>query len=163
MVSSPSENCLWLARELSELSRAPLHIDPDLAPRSSADMLGRQWGSSAASLATPGISAVEPIEACHARVLAGLGRLAANFPQQEVIVVLHVDGLRAALATALKVRDANSFDPEPMQTIALDWPHPEAREFVHAVVGMGLDWCVGPVATKVHRFPGGASVLPRSS
>ena len=55
-----------------------------------------------------------------------------------------------------------SVEPEAGQAVALDWAHPAAREFSHALIGMGVDWDVAPPAQQAHKFPGGASVLPRS-
>ncbi len=168
--ASPSARSQRVVRALAERTRAPIEVETDLRPRflgawrsARAEQLGAQWGSSLADRRTGAPPDAETIAATEARVLAVLDRIAGRFSQREVIVVLHADGIRAALARALQAPDANVFSPECGQSIALDWAHPEAKEFKHAVIGIGFDWDVAPPASKVHRFPGGASVLPRPS
>ena len=94
--------------------------------------------------------------------LLALDELAREFQGFEVVVVLQAEGIRAAIARSLSLKQECPFSPEPGQAVAFDWPHPEARDFKHALISMGLDWDVGLAANKVHSFPGGASVLPRS-
>ncbi|HUR28804.1 MAG TPA: hypothetical protein VM509_11500 [Planctomycetota bacterium] len=90
-----------------------------------------------------------------------LGALSRECPGAEVVILLDAAEIQLALSRALLAPDARVFAPEPGQTVALDWPHPEAREFRHGLVGVGFDWDVSPVAKQMLRFPGGASVLPR--
>lgn len=168
--ASPSARSRRVVRALAERSDAPLEIETDLRPRflgswqsALPEQLGPAWGSFLADRRTGAPHDAETLVATEARVLALLDRIARDFSQREVIVVLHADGIRAALARALQAPDANVFAPENGQSIALDWAHPQASEFKHAVIGIGFDWDVAPPANKVHRFPGGASVLPRSS
>ena len=170
IVSSTSERSLRASKVLAERSNAKVELESDLQPRflgswqsARPSTLGPEWGSFLADRRTGAPEDSEPLEATGTRVLAVLDRIASNFSQREVVVVLHADGIRAALARALNITDGNVFVPEPGQAIALDWAHPQALEFQHAVIGMGFDWDVAPTSNKVHRFPGGASVLPRSS
>ena len=137
VVGSPLEP--WLP-EIARRIGAPLRCDPRLGP-------------SSGPLAADGTT----------RVLTVLDELARELGPAEVVVFLHAEGIRAALARALNAADARVFAPEPARAIALDWAHPEAREFQHALIGVAFDWDIGPVAQRAHRFPGGASVLPRSS
>jgi len=126
--------------ELADRTGTPFRVEPALEPLSadSADAFG-------------------------ARVLRVLDELSREFEHGELVVVLQAQGIRAAAARALGMQQSNVFSPEPGQAIALDWPHPEAREFKHALIGIAFDWDLGPPSTKVHKFPGGASVVPRSS
>jgi len=93
-----------------------------------------------------------------ARVLLTLDGFSREFQEREVLVVLPAEGIRAALAHALGLATSRVISPEPCQPIALDWPHPLASEFRHALIGIGFDWDIAPAANKVHKFPGGASV-----
>ena len=137
VVGSPHEPGL---SELAGRLGAPLRCDPRLHP----------------------VDAALPAEGGE-RVLGVLDDLSREFQQAEIVVFLHAEGIRAVLARALHVADASVFAPEPAQAIALDWAHPQARDFKHALIGFAFDWDVAPVSKQVHRFPGGASVLPRSS
>lgn len=112
----------------------------------------------ASDLEPPGSDPVDHDRA----LLRALDELAREFPAAEVVVLLGGAEIQTALSCALIAPERAVFAPEPGQTIALDWPHPDAREFKHGLVGIGFDWDVGPVAKQVLRFPGGASVLPRS-
>ncbi len=170
MFASPAARSQRVVHALSKSTEAPIEIETDLRPRFLGSWqsarpaeLGAEWGSFLADRRTGAPCDAESLAATQARVLAVLDRIASNFTRREVIVVLHADGIRAALARALQAPDANVFAPESGKAIALDWAHPQAQEFKHAVIGIGFDWDVAPPANKVHRFPGGASVLPRSS
>jgi hypothetical protein len=96
-------------------------------------------------------------------VLRELDSIASEFGRSEVVVLLHLGAIRAAIGRALESRCPTAFSPEVGQAIALDWPHPAAREFRPALIGIGFDWQLARASEKVHRFPGGASVLPRGS
>jgi len=169
LVSSPSARSLAVARALAPLCGLEPRQDARLAPRFLGNWqgqcpasLGPEWQQFLADRRRISALGAESLEALRARVLAGLDALAAEFHGREVLVVLHADAQRAALARALGLADGECFEPQPGQAIALDWAHPDAREFTHALIGMGVDWDVAAAAKQVHRFPGGASVLPRS-
>lgn len=140
IIAFSNENSLRLLRALASRTNQPMRIEPGPEPSPSESLNGFE-----------------------SRVLKALDQIAFEFPQDEVVVVLNIEGIRVALARALCLPEGSGFSPEPGQAIALDWAHPDAREFQHALIGMGIDWDVGPAATKVHRFPGGASVRPRKS
>jgi broad specificity phosphatase PhoE len=169
IVGSPSERSVRVVRALADRCAAAVRFEPDLRPRHLGawqgrhpSTLGEGWGRFLRGRSSAVPADVEPLSALSARVLAVLDRLAAEHPGKEALVVAHADGIRAAMARALNAPDADTFAPEHGSAVALDWAHPEAREFQHAVIGMGVDWDVAPPSKSVHRFPGGASVLPRS-
>ncbi|MEO7153460.1 MAG: histidine phosphatase family protein [Planctomycetota bacterium] len=140
IVGAPDRASLRVLIDLADRSGRPHRLEPALERQSA-----------------------ESPDAFKTRVLRVLDELSREFESGELVVVLHAQGIQAAAARALELQQSNVFSPEPGQAIALDWPHPEAREFKHALIGMAFDWDLSPPSTKVHKFPGGASVVPRSS
>lgn len=168
--ASPSARSRRVVSELVQRIEVPVEIEVDLGPRflggwqsAQPESLGAEWGRFLADRHCGAPEDAEPLELAHARVLETLDRIAGRFARREVIVVLHADGIRAAMARALQAPDSHVFALEPGQVAALDWAHPGAKEFKHAVIGVGFDWDVPRPSLQVHRFPGGASVLPRPS
>jgi hypothetical protein len=149
IVCSPAEAAVEWAKALSLRCGKAVHIDEGLEPANGAR--GARWGS---AVRAPGTAEDR------ARVLAVLDRLAQGHPRAELVVVLHAQDIGIALARALALEAPGALALEPGQAAAVDWAHPEAREFQHAVIALAFDWDVAPSATKVQRFPGGASVLP---
>lgn len=143
IVASPSADSQCVARALARRCGLDVRLETRFAS------------------SVPGTAAESPA-ALVARVVEGLDQLAADFHGREVVVVTHADCQRAALAHALALEGSACFEPQAGQASALDWAHPLAREFTHSLIGMGVDWDVAAPAKQVHRFPGGASVLPRS-
>jgi broad specificity phosphatase PhoE len=167
--SSPRSRSLHAARALGLRCKLSVHEEAQLEARNLGEWQGRTpaslgaaWQAFLADRSRHTGPGAEALELHEARVLAKLDQLAAEYHGREVAVVLHADALRAALSRALGLEHSSCFEPQAAQALALDWPHPAALEFKHGVVGMGFDWDVAAPATQVHKYPGGASLVPRA-
>src|SRR5687768_16054984 len=141
---APAKNALAASDPLIDrlVRRAPAAVIGGAQEGSWPLLLELEAGIGAARRLEPRLDprAREFAETFEARVLTVLDELAREFQRAEIVIVLPADGIRAAAAHALGLERSSVISPEPGQAVALDWPHPDAREFKPALVAIGIDW-----------------------